>query len=125
MAITALAGKSGWFKIAGTSYPQRDWTLQLTCARIDVTNFLSGGFSETIAGFASGTVRTRGILDPSFPQLTLGQALTLDLGIGGGYKVSFSGILLNLTASTAVDKAGEVEFEIGTNGAFSTTFAVS
>lgn len=38
MPTQALAGKSGWFKVAGQSLPFREWSLQLSAPRIDVTN---------------------------------------------------------------------------------------
>jgi len=70
-------------------------------------------------------VRARGFIDPSTPSLSLAEALTVELGVGGGYKVSFSGVVLNLTASTSVEKAGELEVELGTNGSFGTSLTFS
>ena len=125
MPTEALAGKSGWLKISGTAYPFREWNLRMTATRIDITNFLSGGYSEFIAGFASGTVRARGFLVRTL-QLALGQVFTagsVSLGCGGGLAVTFGGTLMDLSASTAVDKATELEIEIVTNGYFDTVFA--
>lgn len=121
----ALAGKTGWFKIAGVGYPFKSWTLRLSCTKIDITNFLSGGFSEWIAGFASGTVQAAGVLVQGL-QLAIGSFLeNVSLGCGGGLATTFSGVVLDLSVTTAVDKAAEVNLELGTNGVFSPTFAAA
>lgn len=119
-----MAGKSGWFRKDGTDYPFKAWRLKLSASPIDVTNFTSGGYSEFMAGFITGEVTASGFLDSAL-QLTIGQSVTCSLGAGSGYSVSFTGILLDLTASTEVSKAAEVEIMMRTNGEFTPSFALA
>jgi hypothetical protein len=119
-----MAGKSGWFRSSNTSYPFRTWRLKLSASPIDVTNFTSGGFSEFMAGFITGECTASGFLDSGL-QLTVGNTYTVSLGAGGGYSVTFTGVLLDLTASTDVSKAAEVEVMMRTNGEFTPTFALA
>lgn len=121
-----MSGKSGWLRLSNNAnITARSWALSLNAARVDVTNFTSGGFSESLAGFASGTVSAQGPLDSAL-QLTVGDTLTnMSLGIGNNYFVTFSGVLTKVDVSTAVDKAGEFNFELATNGVFNTTFATA
>lgn len=123
--MSIVAGKTGWWKNAGTAYPMREWNLRLSNNRIDITNFTSSGFSESLSGFTSGTMRASGFLDAAITQLTPGQSITASLGIGGGYSVSFSGVLTDINVSNTVDNAARIEIEAATNGVFTTTFAAS
>jgi hypothetical protein len=119
-----MAGKSGWFRSSGTDYPFRTWRLKLSASPIDVTNFTSNGFSQFMAGFITGECTASGFLDSGL-QLTVGNTYTVSLGAGAGYSVTFTGVLLDLTASTDVSKAAEVEVMLRTNGEFEPGFALA
>lgn len=120
---TYLAGKTGWLKSGNTSYSMREWRLEMSASQVDVTNFTSGGFSEFLVGFITGSLTTRGPMDAA-NQFTVGNAYTVNVGMGNNYYTTFSGLLMRVSASTAVDQAGMVDLEFKTNGSFNTTFAV-
>lgn len=125
----ALAGQGGSLKKNGTPYPFKSWRLKLSCAALDVTNFLSEGFSEIMAGIKSGELTAQGLLVPEL-QLTLGERTTFSLGAGTdvngiAYGITFTGVVLDITPSTAVDKPAEIEVMLRTSGSFTLEFAVA
>lgn len=121
LALGAVAGKSGWWRKDNTAHPMRTWRLRLSATPIDTTSFMSNGYSEFIAGFTTGEVTASGFFDPTVT-LAIDDSVELSLGIGGGYSISITVTLLDVTYSTAVDRAGEVEIMGRTNGQFTPTF---
>ncbi len=125
----AIAGKTGYWRSANTAFPMKEWELELVNARIDTTNFTSSGFSESISGFTSGTMRARGVFDPTITQLVPGANINCTLGLGllgaTNYALTFNGVLTRVRGSTRVDNHGDLEIEAATNGQFDTTFAAA
>lgn len=121
LALRAVAGKSGWWRKDNTNYPMRTWRLRLSATPIDTTSFLSNGYSEFITGFTTGEVTASGFFDPT-KSLTIDDSVDMSLGIGGGYSILITVTILDVTYSTAVDRAGEVEVMGRTNGVFTPIF---
>ncbi len=122
LLLGAVAGKSGWWRKDNTDHPMRTWRLRLSATPIDTTSFLSNGYSEFITGFTTGEVTASGFFDPT-RSITIDDSVDMSLGIGGGYSILITVTILDITYSTAVDRAGEVEVMGRTNGVFTPTFA--
>lgn len=115
--LRAVAGKSGWWRANGQGYAMRSWRLRISCTPIDITSFLSNGWSEFIAGFVTGEVSAQGFYEQG-KDLTIGSSIPLSLGLGEGLALTVTITLLDYTISTAVDRAAEIEISGRTNGQF-------
>lgn len=87
-----------------------------------MSSFLSAGWSQFLPGFKQGELTARIFWD-SASQLSLGSVLNCNLGIGSSFYILFNCVLMDMSLSTAIDKAGEANITAMTNGSFTTTFA--
>jgi hypothetical protein len=105
MAVTQyLAGKFAFITVGGTSYPMDSFSLDDTAEEVDVTNFTSLGFKQTIPGIGSATFSASGPYTGTAP--TAGAAGLIVFGISAAVSATRNMTITSVKVSTQVkDKA--------------------
>ncbi len=107
---TAYAGKASSITINAVSQQQDTWSLALHADAIDVTNFLSGGFQENIAGIFKATATSSGPYSGNL-SLNIGTTYTHTHAAGGGGP-SFSATYRITDIKISADVKGALKAEI-------------
>lgn len=98
------AGKFASITVGGTTYPMDTWSLDDTAEEVDVTNFTSLGFKQTIPGISSATFSASGPYIGTAP--IAGAAGLIVFGVAVGVTATRNMTITSVKVNTSVkDKA--------------------
>jgi hypothetical protein len=120
MPVTSTSfahGKTGSVLVNGASQPLTDWSVDFKSDAVEVTNFLSEGVTENVAGIASADVSASGPYDGT-AGASPGQDVTFFLGVGGaGFTVKAR--ITSVKVDLSVKEVAKVSYSATRNGIFS------
>ena len=113
------SGKIGYVRVGGSDLAMDEWSFDMDAAVIKVTNFLSGGYQEVIAGIFSANVSFSGQWDAGNIGLVIGGTYSVVLGISPSVSLTGSILLSKLQAKDSTEGNPKLSCSGPTNGTFS------
>jgi len=113
------AGKLATCTIGASAQPMTDWTLDVKEEAIDVTNFTSGGYQESVGGINAADITCTGPYDGT-SGVTMGTPASFVLTTGGGGpSFTVTARVTSVNTSTNVRGVATVSITAQSTGTFS------
>lgn len=121
MATVYLIGKVASISWLSATHQMKEWSMEVKCDIVDVTNFGSAGFKENAAGLFFANISTAGPYKGA-EGVNQGDAVTLTLATGGAGP-SFAIIFRVETLKISTDVTGAAQFAVSgpSTGTFTLT----
>lgn len=120
MPVTSTSfahGKTGSVIVNGSPQPLTDWSVDFKSDAVEVTNFMSEGVTENVAGIASAEITASGPYDGS-ASTSPGNDCTFVLGVGGaGFTVKAR--ITSVKVDLSVKDVAKISYSATSNGVFS------
>jgi hypothetical protein len=116
-----FAGKSATMTVGASAQPMTDWTLDIKEEAIDVTNFTSSGYQESVGGINAADITCTGPYDGT-SGVTMGTAASFILATGGG-GTSFTvpARVTSVNVATSVRGVATISITAQSTGTFTVT----